>query len=165
MKTAAGLEIAASGDREIIMTRAFDAPRSLVWKALTTPELVQRWLLGPAGWTMPVCEIDLRVGGAIRYEWQKESGPRMGMRGVFRAIEAPARMVATELWDDPWFPGEALDTTELTERGGVTTVTMTVQYESREARDAVMRTPMAEGMGAGYDRLEQLLHSLKGKTL
>ena len=164
MKTVAGLQIAARGEHDIIMTRDFDAPRSLVWKAMTTPELVQRWLLGPSGWTMPVCVIEPRVGGAIRYEWQKDSGAKMAMRGVFREIKAPERMVATEVWEDPWFPGEAIDTTELTEKNGITTVTLTVRYESREARDAVMRTPMAEGMGAGYDRLEQLLNSLKGKS-
>lgn len=162
MKTVAGLKIAARGDCEIVMTREFDAPRSLVWKAMTTPELVQRWLLGPSGWTMPVCEIDLRVGGSIRYLWQKDTGARMGMRGVFREIQAPERMVATEVFDDPWFPGEAIDTTVLTEKDGITTVTLTVCYESRAARDAVLRTPMADGMGAGYDRLEQLLTSLKG---
>jgi uncharacterized protein YndB with AHSA1/START domain len=163
MKTVAGLKIAPHGEREIVMIREFAAPRSLVWKAMTTPELVQRWLLGPEGWTMPVCEIDLRVGGAIRYEWRKQNGPTMAMSGVFSEIKAPERMVATEVWDDPWFPGEATDITELSERDGITTVTLTVRYESREARDAVMRTPMADGMGAGYDRLEQLLDSLKGK--
>src|SRR5262245_32214501 len=164
MKTVAGFKVAAQGEREIVMTREFDAPRNLVWKAMTTPELVQRWLVGPSGWTMPVCVIDLRVGGALRYEWLNESGATMGMRGVFREVKAPERIVSTEVFDDPWFPGEALDTWELTEKGGITTVTLTVRYESREARDGVLRSPMAEGMGAGYDRLERLLNSLKGNT-
>lgn len=157
------LTIAARGDREIVMTRDFDAPRPLVWDAHTKPELVKRWLLGPAGWTMPVCEIDLRIGGKYRYVWKKSSdGHEMGMGGVFREVSAPTRLVATERFDDAWYPGEAIDTTELAERSGKTSLTLTVEYESREARDGVLAGPMSSGMEAGYDRLEELLFSLKG---
>jgi uncharacterized protein YndB with AHSA1/START domain len=142
-----------------IATRAFNAPRNLVFDAHTKPELVNRWLLGPPGWTMPVCEIDLRVGGYYRYVWRNEDGSEMGLGGVFREIVPPERLVATERFDQPWYPGEALDTTDFAEERGKTTVTLTVLYESREARDAVLKSPMEEGMAGGYDRLDELLAS------
>ncbi|HKQ48234.1 MAG TPA: SRPBCC family protein [Phycisphaerae bacterium] len=154
------LKITTPGDREVVMTRAFNAPRHLVWQALTKPDLVKRWLLGPPGWSMPVCEIDLKVGGAYRYVWRQDSnGLLMGMRGVYREVVAPERLVATEVFDESWYPGEALDTTVLVEQGGTTTVTLTVLYDSREARDTVLKTPMTEGVAGGYDRLEELLAS------
>ena len=153
------LKVSAAGDREIVITRAFDAPRNLVFDAHTKPELVRRWLLGPPGWTMPVCEIDLRVGGKYRYVWRNESGTEMGMGGVFREIVRPERLVATELFDESWYPGEALDTSVFLEEDGKTTLTLTVLYESREARDGVLKSPMEQGMAIGYDRLEQLLQS------
>jgi uncharacterized protein YndB with AHSA1/START domain len=151
------LSVKASGDREIVITRAFNVPRDLVFDAHTKPELVKRWLLGPPGWTMPVCEIDLRVGGRYRYVWRNQDGVEMGMGGVFREIARPERLVASERFDQAWYPGEALDTTVFVEKKGLTTVTLTVQYESQEARDGVIKSPMAEGMAAGYDRLEELL--------
>ena len=96
------LKIAAHGDREIVMTRVFDAPRNLVFDAFTKPELVKRWLLGPPGWTMPVCEIDLKVGGAYRYFWRQSDGTEMGMRGVYREIIPPERVVPVQI--DPHIP-------------------------------------------------------------
>src|SRR5437773_839093 len=108
------LTITPGGDREIIITRNFHASRVLVWKYHTTPALVQRWLLGPPGWTMPKCEIDLRVGGRYRYEWRQGDGREMGMGGVYRDIEAPARMVATQLFDDDWTGGETVSTQTFT---------------------------------------------------
>ncbi|HEV3447556.1 MAG TPA: SRPBCC family protein [Gemmataceae bacterium] len=153
------LSVTAAGDREIVISRAFNAPRQLVFDAHTRPELVKHWLLGPPGWTMPVCEIDLRVGGRYRYVWRNQDGTEMGMGGVFRAIARPERLVATERFDQSWYPGEALDTTVFVEEAGKTTVTLTVLYESRQARDGVLKSPMAEGMAAGYDRLEELLAS------
>ncbi len=107
MKDAGTLEMTARGDREIVMSRVFDAPRYLVFDALTQPELLQRWLLGPDGWAMPVCEIDLRVGGSFRYMWRNAKGKEMKMRGVYREITPTERIVHTESFDDPWYPGEA----------------------------------------------------------
>ena len=160
MKHAGTLKLTTSGDREIVMTRDFDAPRQLVFDAWTKPELVRRWLLGPAGWTMPVCEIDLRVGGAYRYLWRHlQNGAEMGMGGVFREITAPERLVATERFDQSWYPGEAVSTLMLVEQSGRTTLTQTVRYESREARDVVLKSPMEHGVAASYDRLEELLAS------
>ena len=156
-------QVTTPSDREIRVTRQFHAPRHRVFDAFTRPELVRRWLLGPPGWTMPVCEIDLRVGGAYRYAWRSEvDGAQMGMGGVFREIEPPARLVATEKFDDAWYPGDALDTTVFSETRGVTTVTITIQYESQEARDTARRSGMEHGMAAGYDRLEALLPTLSG---
>ena len=160
MKTVGTLQITTPSEREIAMTRVFDAPRRLVFDAHTKPELVKRWLLGPPGWTMPVCEIDLRVGGKYRYVWQNQDGTAMGMGGVFREIIRPERLVATESFDQSWYPGEALDTTVFVEEGGKTTLTLTVLYESREARDAVLKSGMEQGMAAGYDRLEELLATM-----
>ena len=156
--------ISTPSDREIQVSRDFDAPRSLVFDAFTKPELVRRWLLGPPGWTMPVCEIDLRVGGSYRYVWRSEKdGSQMGIRGVFREITPVERLVATERFDDAWYPGEALDTTVFDERRGITRTTITILYESREARDTARRSGMEYGMAAGYDRLETLLHTLTGE--
>ena len=153
--------VSTPGDREIEVVRDFDAPRQLVFDAFTKPELVRRWLLGPDGWTMPVCEIDLRVGGAYRYVWRKEStGTQMGLGGVFREIVRPDRLVATEMFDDAWYPGEAVDTTVFEETKGTTRVRLTVLYQSKEARDTASRSGMERGMAAGYDRLEGILASL-----
>jgi len=147
-------------DREIVMTRVFAAPRKLVFDAWTKPELVRRWLLGPPGWTMPVCEIDLRVGGAYRFEWLGQDGTVMGMGGLYREIVIPERIVNTQLFDQDWTGGETLGTLLLTEQGGKTTLTNKVMYSSREARDAALRTRMAEGVEAGYARLDELLPTI-----
>src|SRR5437588_692880 len=134
MKSAGTLQLTAPGERDIVMTRVFDAPCQLVFDAHTKPELVKHWLLGPPGWSMPVCEIDLRVGGAYRFAWRSADGNEMGMRGVYREIVTPERFVATEKFDEPWYHGEALVTNTLAEQGGgKTTLTLTVRYESPEA--------------------------------
>jgi len=152
------LQITTSGDRDLVMTRAFDAPRKLVYDAHTKPELVRQWLLGPPGWTMPVCEMDVRVGGKYRWEWKSErDGTTMGMGGVYREVKAPERLVSTEKFDEAWYPGESLNTLVLVEQGGRTTLTQTMRYESREAREAVIKSGMEKGVAASYDRLEDVL--------
>jgi uncharacterized protein YndB with AHSA1/START domain len=154
------LKIAARGDREIVMTRQFNAPRRLVFDAFTKPELVRQWLLGLPGWSMPVCEIDLKVGGAYRYLWRRDSdGTEMGMGGVFREVVPPERIVSTEVFDQAWYPGEALGTFLFSEVGGKTTVTQTMLYQSREARDGVLKSDMESGVTATYERLAQLVES------
>jgi uncharacterized protein YndB with AHSA1/START domain len=159
MKNTGTLKVTTPTPCEITMTRVFDAPRHLVFDALTKPDLLRRWFLGPPGWSLPVCEIDLRVGGAYRYVWRGPDGTGMGMGGVYREVAPPERIVATERFDDPWYPGDALVTTVLVEQGGQTTLTLTLLYESREARDAVLKTPMEHGVAAGYDRLAEMLAS------
>ena len=159
MNKSAALKIAPSGEREIIMTRAFDATRDLVFDALTKPELVKRWLLGPPGWSMPICEIDLKVGGAYRYVWRHEDGREMGMGGTYREIVRPERIVNTELFDKAWYSGECLITTLLTEQGSSTTMTVTLQYDSRAVRDGVLESDMESGVAPSYDRLEEIVTS------
>lgn len=161
MSTSAGLEVTTPSDREIVMTRTFDAPRRLVFDAYTRPELIRRWLLGPPGWTMIVCEMDLRVGGEYRYVWQKDSGTVMGMGGVVREVEPPERLVMTERFDESWYPGEALGTVVLVERDGKTTLTQTMRYESREARDSALASGMEDGVAISFDRLAELLVSVR----
>lgn len=153
------LQVTTPSDTEIAMKRDFDAPRRLVFDALTKPELVKQWMLGPPGWTMPVCEIDLRVGGNFRFVWRKDE-TEMGMGGTYREIVKPERIVNTEKFDQAWYQGDATVTNSLVERNGKTTLTLTVRYESRETRDAVLKSPMEQGVAAGYDRLEVLLAAM-----
>ena len=154
------LKLTTPTDREISWTRVFDAAPDLVFDALTKPELLGRWLLGPAGWTMIVCQVDLRVGGAYRYVWSHPDQGRMGMGGIYREIVRPERLVNTEVYDD--YPGEAVGTVVLVEQGGRTILTTTMLYESKETRDAVLRTNMADGLAASYSRLVIVLAESKG---
>jgi uncharacterized protein YndB with AHSA1/START domain len=166
MKNSGTFSITAHGDREIVVTRVFDAPRRLVFDAYTKPELVKRWLLGPDGWSMPVCEIDLRAGGKYRYVWRNDAdGSEMGMGGIYREVVAPDRIVATEKFDQAWYPGEAVGTIVLVEQDGKTTLTQTILYDSRATRDAVLKSPMQYGMGMSYDRLEKFLDSAGREAL
>lgn len=158
MTNARKLQLTTPSPREVVITRILDAPRHLVFKAYTTPELLKRWM-GPREWEMTVCEIDLRVGGRYRYVWRGPEGMEMGMGGVFREIARPERIVNTEAFIPPMYSGEAQDTMVLTEQGGTTTVTITVLYPSREARDMMLKTPMEAGMNAGFARLDELLAS------
>jgi uncharacterized protein YndB with AHSA1/START domain len=159
MKTVGSLTITTPSDREIAMIRVFDAPRRLVYDAYTKPELLKRWLGVFGGWTLDVCEIDLRVGGAYRYVWRNSNGTEMGMGGVYREIVAHERIVATEKFDDPWYEGEAVGTSTFVERAGKTTLSMAVLYASKEVRDAVLKSPMEQGVAASFDKLGELLAS------
>lgn len=156
MKNTGTLKVTTPSEREIVLTRVFDAPRRLVFDALTKPELLKRWF-GPRGHNLVVCEVDLRVGGTWRFVLRSPDGKDMGMRGVYREIVPPDRSVHTESFDD--FPGEALVTANLVERDGKTTLTGTVLYPSQEIRDAVIKSGMEHGAAEGYDRLAELLAS------
>jgi uncharacterized protein YndB with AHSA1/START domain len=151
------LSITTPNDREIVVVRSFDAPRALVFDCMTKPDLVRRWMLGPDGWTMPVCEIDLRVGGAYRYVWRNAEGFEMGMGGRHLEIDPPGRLVSTEKFDGDQSEVETIVTAVLTEANGRTTLTSTMRYPSTEARDMMLKSGMAEGMEAGYVRLEAVL--------
>ena len=153
-------QVSTPADREIQVTRDFHAPRQLVFDACTKPELLKRWLLCPPGWTMPVCKIDLKVGGAYRYVWRKTGAQDMGMGGVFREIVSPERLVATERFDESWHPGEALGTTVFVQEGDITRVTITTLYQSEEARDTARRSGMEHGMSASYKQLEEQLSAM-----
>jgi uncharacterized protein YndB with AHSA1/START domain len=158
------LQVTTPSDREIAMTRAFDAPRSLVFDAWTKPELLKRWLGVFGGWTFAVCEVDLKVGGKYRYVWRGADGREMGMGGVFREIVRPERIVCTEKFDESWYPGDAVDTTVFVEKGGKTTVTTTVLYASKEARDGVLKSPMEGGVAKSYDKLAEVLASMPARA-
>ena len=138
------------------MTRVFDAPRGLVFDAFTRPELLKRWF-GPRGWSLVVCEVDLRVGGGFRFVLRGPDGRDMGMRGVYREIVPAERSVHMESFDD--FPGESQVTAVLVEEGGKTTLTVTVLYPSQEVRDAVVQSGMEHGAAESYDKLAELLAS------
>jgi uncharacterized protein YndB with AHSA1/START domain len=151
------LTVTPVGDHELVFTRDFDAPRRLVFRAITEPALLQQWMLGPGGWTMPVCEVDLRPGGTFRYVWRK-NGKDMGMSGRFQEIVPPERIVHTEIFDQDWTGGETLVTTTLTEAGGRTTLTTHVRYSSAAAREGALQTGMVGGMSDTYDRLQDLIN-------
>ncbi len=159
MQNTGNLKVTTPTDREIRLTRVFDAPRELVFEALTNPELLKRWFLGPPGWSLEICEVDLQIGGTYRYVWRGPDGIMMGMGGVHREIVSPERIVCTQLFDEDWTGGEAVGTLVLTEQNGKTTLTNTILYTSQEARDAVLKTPMEHGVAAGYDRLAAMLAS------
>lgn len=153
-------KVSTPSDREVRITRAFNAPRQLVFDAHTKPELVKRWLYGPEEWPMIQCEIDLRVGGRLRYVWRHAEQGEMAVSGVFREIVAPERLVHTELFDEDWTGGETVVTTVFEEHSGRTTMIATVLYSSREARDGALKTGMIDGWSAALDRMEELLPQL-----
>ena len=164
VKDVGKLQISTPSDRELAMTRLFDAPRSMVFDAWTKPELLRRWLGVFGGWTFAVCEVDLRVGGKYRFVWHGKDGNEMAMGGVYREIVRPERIVCTEKFDDPWYEGDAIDTTTFVERGGKTTMTTTVLYESKEIRDAVLKSPMESGVAKSYDKLAEVLAAIPPRS-
>jgi len=146
------------GEREVVITRGFDATPSLVFDALTKPELLRRWY-GPDGWTLAVCEIDLRVGGKWHFVSRRPDGKEIGQLGVYQDIQRPERIVNTESWED-WDAGETLVTTELSDRNGKTTFTSTILFPSQEVRDTVLKSGLKHGVEASYDKLGGVLASI-----
>jgi uncharacterized protein YndB with AHSA1/START domain len=153
------MKVTTSGDREVVITRTFDAPRELVWETMSRPELLKRWLFGPPGWEMTECSDDPRVGGKFRWAWSGPGGATMTMTGTYREVAPPERAVRTECFEVGCGPqmGEQLTTLVLTERGGQTLLTLNILYPSREARDAALASGMEHGMAAGYARLDGFL--------
>jgi len=151
------LTVEARGDREIVMTRDFDAPRRMVFDAWTRPELLRRWLGVRRGWELAVCEVDLRPGGGYRFVWRGPDRKDMGVSGVYREVVAPELLVNTEVFDDPWYPGESVITTGFDERAGRTTVTTVMRYQTPGARDGILAGPFKSGVAESYDRLESML--------
>ena len=156
MHNPATLTVTTPTDREIVLTRGFDAPRRMVFDALTKPALLERWF-GARGWNLVVCEVDLRVGGTWRFVSRGPDGTDMGHGGVYSVILPPDRLVYTELFDDQSYPGESLITHVLVEHNGRTTLTSTLLYASQEGRDIVLSYPMERGVAEAYDRLTELL--------
>ena len=157
-------QVTLPSEREVKVTRSFKAPKTLVYRAYTEPQLVRRWLLGPPGWSMPVCEMDVRVGGTYRWRWRSDTdGKEFGFFGTFREVAPGARLVHTEGYDPGTvgggdYPGEgAIVTVAFTEEAGYTTVTSLIDFGSKEARDAAVATGMTDGMEQSYQLLDELL--------
>jgi len=151
------LTIATPSDREIVMTRVFDARKVQVYEGFTSPTLLKQWL-AVRGLVLNTVESDTRVGGRYRFEGAKPGGPTIGWGGEFREIIPGQRIVQTEAFDG--YPGEALNTTTFEERDGRTVVTIGMTYPNREIRDAVLASGMTDGAGEAYDRLQRLLIAL-----
>src|SRR5688572_4457031 len=150
------LRVTLPGACEILVTRDLAAPRQLVYDAHTKPEMVKRWLFGPDGWSMPVCEIDLRVGGRYRYRWrQRDDGGEFGLGGKYLEIVPGEKIVSTEAFEGELNQGEAINTLTLNERNGVTTVSLLMRYPSEEIRDRAIKSGMNEGIEMGYARLDE----------
>ena len=154
------LVITTPGDREIVVVRSFDAPRDLVWLCYTKPELLRRWY-GLPDWTMPVCDMDFRVGGKWRFVSRSPDGFEMGSQGIYTGIVEPERIDQTEYYDDDWTKGGSENSVVFTEKDGRTISTITVTYSSPEARAAAVATPMAVGMEIGFKRLDAALAELQ----
>jgi uncharacterized protein YndB with AHSA1/START domain len=156
-------QVTLPSDREVRVERSFRAPKSLVYRAYTEPALVQRWLLGPPGWSMPVCEMDVRVGGRFRWRWRDDKeGNEFGFSGTFRELQLSSRIVHTEAYDpgtvgDDFPRQDALVTVTFREDGGVTTVTTLIYFGSKVARDGAVSTGMTDGMEQSYQLLDRLL--------
>ena len=159
------LDVSLPSDHEVRVVRTFRAPRQLVWDAHTRPELMRRWCYGLPGWTLPVCEMDVRVGGAYRWRWRSDAdGTEFGFHGTFTDVDAPARLAHDQYFD----PGDAgvggampvgdpcRITVELSEADGVTTLVSTLRFASKASRDDAVSTGMTDGMETSYARLEDL---------
>jgi uncharacterized protein YndB with AHSA1/START domain len=155
-----GLQVFTPTDTTIVLTRTFDAPRRLVWEAMTVPAKMRRWMLAPPGWTLDVCECEARVGGALRLAWKTEDAdPVMTLRGEFTEVIPHQRMVHTETMEMAKIGpiGSLLETHEFAEKGGVTTMRITQAYDSKDARDGAIASGMDQGMEAGYQQLDAML--------
>ena len=155
------LQFSTPGDREIVMKRAFWVPRERVFDAFVDPKLLKQWFYGKPGGTLAVCEVALKANKPFRYVWRDADGREMAMSGVCLEFVRPERIVATEQFDQPWYPGGAVGTIELQQHSDITVLTQTVRYESRAARDQAVATQMEHAVALGYDRLETLLASVE----
>jgi uncharacterized protein YndB with AHSA1/START domain len=162
-------QVALPSDVEVRVTRSFHAPRTLVWQAHTVPKLAQRWL-GYPGWSMPVCEMDVRLGGKYRWRWRSdENGKEFGFFGTFNEVDEPAELSYDQYYDPGDFGGAMPSDsptrirTSFTEKNGVTTLVCLMDFGSKEARDAAVSTGMTDGMEVSYQRLDALVVSERGK--
>jgi uncharacterized protein YndB with AHSA1/START domain len=169
VRTMEKAQVTLLGDAQVRVTRDFKAPRTLVWQAHTDPKLVKLWMLGPPGWSMPVCEMDVRPGGTYLWRWRSdETGKIFGFHGDYHEVEQPAKIVHAEFYD-PGDLGGAMDTTQpaiidtrFTEKNGITSLVMVMTFFSKEIRDAAVSTGMTDGMEMGYERLDKLFAEQQG---
>ena len=159
-------EASLPSDTEVLVKRSFDAPLELVWRAYMEPELLRRWCSGTPGWSMPVCEMDMRVGGQYRWRWRNdENGQKFGFTGEVLELVPYARIVHTQIFD----PGDlgldmggepSLVTVTFQAADGITSVATSIKYASKADRDAAFSTGMTDGMEYSYKRLEEVLPTL-----
>lgn len=158
------IEVSQPSDREVRVVRQFNAPRQLVWDAHTKPELMQKWCSGYQGWTLPICEMDVREGGKYRWRWRSDAdGGEFGFYGTFSDVKAPSRLAHDQYFD----PGDmdyampagdpCLITLEFSEANGVTTLVHTMTFVSKQARDDAVATGMTDGMEVNYTHLDATL--------
>ncbi len=169
-QTSMKLTVTTPNDLHIVMTRVFDAPRRLVWDAMTKPGLVRKWLFAPPDWKMTVCEGDVRPGGTFRWQWAGPDGKAALMiHGTYHEVVSPERIVHTETMEmgpgaagcgspcEDAEPSTVLVTLELDEQGGQTHMKMTIACPTKEVRDAMLASGMDQGMEAGYQQLDAIL--------
>jgi uncharacterized protein YndB with AHSA1/START domain len=156
------LSVETVGETDVVVTRRFNAPRSLVWRAYTEPQFVRRWMAGYPGWTMPVCDIDFRVGGGYRYRWRnEESGAEFGFVGTFRSIEPEARITNLERPEDTDMPDAEIEVL-FEPLGDMTRLKMVIRYADAATRRAALDTGMTDGMDVTFDLLDGLLVEIAG---
>ena len=155
-------QVTLPSDREVRVTRQFNAPRQLVYDAHTKPELIRKWM-GYTDWDMPVCEMDVRVGGKYRWQWKnKESGKQFGFFGAFTEVDGPGRLVHDEYFDPGDIGGSmpagdpCIVSLDLKEQNGVTTLVCNMKFASKETRDGAVATGMTDGMEFSYTRLDEM---------
>jgi uncharacterized protein YndB with AHSA1/START domain len=153
------ITVTTPSDTEIRITRWFNAPRHLVYRAFTDETILRRWL-EPPGFTMTECISDMRVGGVVRFAWKGDAGGGMAITTVVEEVVPDRRIVGREKFHESWYPGEAIVTQEFADDKGGTKLTVTIRYESKAARDGVLNTPMTDGLSSVYDQLEKLLGKL-----
>jgi uncharacterized protein YndB with AHSA1/START domain len=156
-------EVSTPSDREVLVKRSFDAPVNLVWQAYTEPALMRRWLSGPPGWSMPVCEMATHAGGKYRWRWRNnENGQEFGFTGEVLELTPHAKIVHTQIYDagdlGVSMGGEPyIVTVTFQEVNGITSVTTTIRFASKEDRDAAFSTGMTDGMEMNYKLLDGVL--------
>lgn len=156
-------EASKPSDTQVLVKRSFDAPAELVWQAYTEPALLRRWLLGMPGWSLPVCEMDVRVGGKYRWRWRyDEDGKEFGFSGVFQEVAPHSKLVHTQIYESSDLQhsmgkDSSVVSVAFVEVSGVTHVATTITYASKEDRDAAFSTGMTDGMELSYQLLEKVL--------
>lgn len=157
-------DVQKTSETTVEVKRSFKAPSDLVFKAYTTPALIQRWCSALPGWEMPVCEMDVREGGKYRWRWKNESEKmEFGFHGVFRQVKAPQKLAHTQIFDPGTLGGdmgsESLITVTFLETNGMTTVTTEIKYQSKEDMEKALATGMTDGMEINYQKLDEVLGS------
>ncbi|MCO6509713.1 MAG: SRPBCC domain-containing protein [Aridibacter famidurans] len=156
MKNSETFEVLTPADTELVMTRLFDATPELVFDALTRPEYIKQWMLGPEGWSMTACDFDVRVGGRFRLVWRDEEGNEWVVGGEYTEIDPPGLIVHTEYFNDDEASGGSVETDTIVSEGEKTRLTMTMVYPSKEICQQMIESGMAEGNRVCFDRMEEI---------